>query len=45
MQVHVEIEATLYEQGKRAIKALGWATVSEYVRAKIREAIREAERR
>ena len=45
MQIHVEIEHTFYEQGKRAIKALGWATVSEYVRAKIREAINEAERR
>jgi hypothetical protein len=45
VQVHVEIEDSFYEQGKQAIKALGWATVSEYVRAKIREAIREAERR
>ena len=44
MQLHVEIEAAFYERGKRAIKALGYGTTSEYVREKIRQAIKEAER-
>jgi hypothetical protein len=42
LQLHVEIEDAFYEQGKRAIKALGYGTVSEFVREKIREAVKEA---
>jgi len=34
---------TLYERDKLAIKALGYGTTSEFVREKIREAIKEAE--
>jgi metal-responsive CopG/Arc/MetJ family transcriptional regulator len=44
LQLHVEIKEALYEKCKRALKVLGYVTTSEFVREKIREAIKEAER-
>ena len=44
LQLHVEIKEVFYERVKRVVKALGIGTLSEFVREKIREAIKEAGR-
>jgi len=42
MQLHVELENSQYEQFRNAIKELGYRTMSEFVREKVRWAIQEA---
>jgi len=42
MQLHIDIQDELLKQFKVAVKALGYHTMSEYIREKIRQAIREA---
>jgi Arc/MetJ-type ribon-helix-helix transcriptional regulator len=42
-QLHIDIASEQLRKFKAAVKALGYGTMSEYIRAKIRQAIREAE--
>lgn len=42
MQLHIDIQDELLKQFKVAVKALGYHTMSEYIREKIRQAIRDA---
>lgn len=44
MQVHIDIEDSQLRKFKDAVKALGYRTMSEYIREKIRQAIKEAGR-
>ena len=43
MQLHIDIQDELLRQFKVAVKALGYHTMSEYIRACIRNATKEAE--
>ena len=42
MQIHVQIENDHYTKLREALRDLGFKTVSEWVRAQARQAIREA---
>jgi Arc/MetJ-type ribon-helix-helix transcriptional regulator len=42
-QLHVDVTSEQLRKFKAAVKVLGYATMSEYIRAKIRQAIKEAE--
>ena len=42
-QLHVDVNSEQLRNFKAAVKALGYGTMSEYIRTKIRQAIREAE--
>jgi metal-sulfur cluster biosynthetic enzyme len=43
VQLHIDIEEGQLLKFKAAVKALGYCTMSEYVREKVRQAIKEAE--
>lgn len=43
MQLHVELENDQYTKLRKAIRFLGFKTISEWVRAQARQAIRDAE--
>ena len=43
-QLHVDLQETQLRKFKDAMKALGYRTMSAFIRQKIREAIREAEK-
>ena len=43
MQLHVELENDQYTKLRKAIRFLGFKTISEWVRAHARQAIRDAE--
>lgn len=42
MQLHVELENDQYTKLRKALRDLGFKTISEWVRAQARQAIREA---
>lgn len=42
-QLHVDLQENQLRKFKAAVKALGYATMSSFIREKIRQAIREAE--
>jgi hypothetical protein len=42
-QLHIDVTSEQLRKFKAAVKTLGFATMSEYMRAKIRQAITEAE--
>lgn len=42
MQLHVQMENDQYTKLREAIRDLGFKTISEWVRAQARQAIREA---
>jgi Arc/MetJ-type ribon-helix-helix transcriptional regulator len=42
-QLHIDVTSEQLQKFKAAVKTLGYATMSEYIRAKIRQAIKEAE--
>lgn len=42
-QLHIDVDSQQLQKFKAAVKALGYGTMSEYIRTKIRQAIREAE--
>jgi Arc/MetJ-type ribon-helix-helix transcriptional regulator len=42
-QLHIDVNSQQLRKFKAAVKVLGFGTMSEYIRAKIRQAIKEAE--
>jgi Arc/MetJ-type ribon-helix-helix transcriptional regulator len=42
-QLHIDVTSKQLRKFKAAVKALGYGTMSEYIRAKIRQAIKEVE--
>jgi len=42
-QLHTDVDSQQLQKFKAAVKALGYGTMSEYIRQKIREAIAAAE--
>jgi hypothetical protein len=44
MQLHVELQNDQYTKLRKAIKILGFKTISEWVRAQARQALQDAKR-